>query len=339
MPRTVSKSISAGANNLGRLLAGLLSLSALLGAAAAGAPTAQIPAGQKSTTAATPAAQKPVAQKPAAAAAATPTAQKPVAQKPAAAATPTAQKPVAQKPAVSATTTMQVKKLDDSSNKEVLRPIPAVLKNPPATAAQTPPKTNPQPAARANPVGAAKESIQSKDAAGKTTAPTGATGATGAKDIAGKKAQADDKQKNKVRKSANLGSHFVPPPPPTTPTMLGDADFGMYSGMPVEMLSKEALKDRAKEISIQYKDASRELEDRSREKEEKIQRAKEFEGLFQEGVVSKRELEASQREAGTVNSDIDRLTFKANELKGLLDRINKRLAPQAAKKRRAQLIN
>ena len=302
MPRTVSKSISAGAKDIGRFMACLLSLSALSGVAAAAAPTAQNPGGPK------PAAL----------------------QKPAVLPAPAAQK----------ATAPQVKKLDDGGNKEVLRPIPPVLKNPPA-APTSKPKPTQSPAqspaqtsvpAKANPAAAVKTTPTSaaKDSAAKETA---------AKDSTGKKAQADEKPKNKVRKSANLGAHFVPPPPPSTPTMLGDGDFGMYSGMPVEMLSKEALKDRAKEISIQYKDASRELEDRSREKEEKIQRAKEFEGLFQEGVVSKRELEASQREAGTVNSDIDRLTFKANELKGLLDRINKRLAPQAAKKHRAQLIN
>lgn len=132
----------------------------------------------------------------------------------------------------------------------------------------------------------------------------------------------------------------MPPPPPTVPTMLGSSsDFGIYGGMPIELLSKEALKDRVKEISIQYKDACRELEDHNQQKEEKLQRAQEFEGLYKEGVVSRRELEASQREAAAVNSDIDRLNFKVNELKGLLDRINRRLTPAVVKKNGHKLIN
>src|SRR5208283_700888 len=136
------------------------------------------------------------------------------------------------------------------------------------------------------------------------------------------------------------GAHFVPPPPPNTPTTMGDAtDFGFYGGMPIEMLSKEALKDRAKEISIQYKDACRELEDHSSQKDEKIQRAAEFEGLYKEGVVSRRELEASQKEASEINSDLDRLTFKVKELKGVLDRVNKRLTQTVVKKSGHKLIN
>jgi len=204
----------------------------------------------------------------------------------------------------------QVKKLDD--NKEVLRPIPTV----------------------------------SKAKSDKTTAPTDKTsvGKDGDKKLttAFKRTAAPDKKTTTRTKTAasGIGSRFVPPPPPTTPTMLGDgSDFGFYSGMPIEMLSREGLKDKAKEISIQYKDACRELEDHSKQKEEKIERAKEFEGLFNEGVVSRRELEASQKEAAEVNSDIDRLSFKVKELKGLLDRVNKRMSQTAAKKSGHKLIN
>ncbi|MBS1996498.1 MAG: hypothetical protein JSS86_09320, partial [Cyanobacteria bacterium SZAS LIN-2] len=223
---------------------------------------------------------------------------------------------------------VQVKTLDD--NKEVLRPIPAVLAKPAKAPAKEPAKEQ-----ATEPVKKpAKETIKEAKAVAKVMAKTAETKTAETK-------TAEIKTAAKTRKKVvAAGAHFVPPPPPFTPTMMGDVtDFGMFSGVPVELLSKDALKDRAKEISIQYKDACRELEDHTQAKQDKIQRAKDFVGLYQEGVVSRRELEASQKEANEVNSDIDRLTFKTKELKGLLDRINKRLSSPAAKKPGHKLIN
>lgn len=123
---------------------------------------------------------------------------------------------------------------------------------------------------------------------------------------------------------------MVPPPPPNTPSMLSDPSLmGLgYSayGMQVEYMSREALKDRVKEITIQFKDASSELENRKRLKTEREARAKSFEQLFTEGVVSRRELETSQREATDSSDEVQRLENKYNELRSLLERVNKRLA-------------
>jgi len=101
--------------------------------------------------------------------------------------------------------------------------------------------------------------------------------------------------------------------------------YGAY-GMQVEYMSREALKDRVKEITIQFKDASSELENRKRLKTEREARAKSFEQLFSEGVVSRRELETSQREATDSTDEVQRLENKYNELNNLLERVNKRLA-------------
>jgi hypothetical protein len=265
-----------------------------------------------------------------------------------------------QKPAV-----QQIKALDEA--KEVLRPIPTQIKKSTVAPLQAEPKSNGAGAA-AQGDGKGKTTAAPVDTKGKaTTAQAGNKGgsagaATGAKadgkgakapetaaangqsKTAGKesenKAEAVEKKKTVKARAVVRGPHFVPPPPPSVPTMLGSGgDFGIYGGMPIELLSKDALKDRVKEISIQYKDACRELEDHTNQKNEKIQRAQEFEGLYKEGVVSRRELESSQKEAAEVNSDIDRLQFKVNELKGLLDRINKRLTPAVVKKSGHKLIN
>jgi len=243
---------------------------------------------------------------------------------------------------------VQVKTLDD--NREVLRPIPAVLKpariKPEGKAeAKTATKPESKSEAKSDAKTKTETKIDSKAGAKAEPKPDSKTAAKAAeKTLEKTAAKAETKTETKKtllrKRVASGGAHFVPPPPPVTPTMMGDgADYAFFSGMPLEMLSKDALKDRAKEISIQYKDACRELADHNVAKQDKIQRAKDFVGLYQEGVVSRRELETSQKEADEVNSDIDRLTFKVKELKGLLDRINKRLSPPVAKKSARKLIN
>ncbi len=149
----------------------------------------------------------------------------------------------------------------------------------------------------------------------------------------------------KNRAKVNLGrASMVPPPPPNTPTMLSDPSmmglgmgYGAY-GMQVEYMSREALKDRVKEISIQVKDASAEFESRKRLKTEREARAKSFEQLYTEGVVSRRELENSQREATDSTDEVQRLEHKYKELSSLLERVNKRLAafPQPASRKSNQ---
>ena len=144
------------------------------------------------------------------------------------------------------------------------------------------------------------------------------------------------------RAKVNLGrASMVPPPPPNTPSMLSDPammglgmGYGAY-GMQVEYMSREALKDRVKELSIQVKDASAEFENRKRLKTEREARAKSFEQLYTEGVVSRRELENSQREATDSTDEVQRLEHKYKELSSLLERVNKRLAafPQPPSRR------
>ncbi len=154
-----------------------------------------------------------------------------------------------------------------------------------------------------------------------TTADTAKTGAKAASAVVTPVA----KSKPRVARPS-----MVPPPPPNTPSMLSDPSLmGLgYSayGMQVEYMSREALKDRVKEITIQFKDASSELENRKRLKTEREARAKSFEQLFTEGVVSRRELETSQREATDSTDEVQRLENKYNELSSLLERVNKRLA-------------
>lgn len=143
------------------------------------------------------------------------------------------------------------------------------------------------------------------------------------------KPKPDSKPKSETKKASKPKPHpkagFVPPPPPDTPAFLIDsASAGMF-GMPVEFLGKEALKEREKELSIQYKDAQSEYDQAKSQTDDKVKRATNFEELYKEGVVSRRELEIAQREARDVDRDIARLATKSSELKGLLERVQKRL--------------
>lgn len=96
--------------------------------------------------------------------------------------------------------------------------------------------------------------------------------------------------------------------------------------MPVELMGKESLKEKEKELSIQYKDALAEYTAKKQKLTDKEDRAKNFEGLFAEGVVSRRELETAQQEAQEFSHDVGRLSTKESELKSLLERVTKRLA-------------
>ncbi len=150
-----------------------------------------------------------------------------------------------------------------------------------------------------------------------------------AKSEADAQAKADGKAAKKAARTGR-GASMVPPPPPNTPTMLSDPAMmamgsGLY-GMQVEYMSKEALKDRIKEVSIQYKDASVQLAAKKSSQAELQDRAKNFEQLYAEGVVSRRELETTQKDANGSNDDIARLENNCRELKSLLERMNKRLA-------------
>lgn len=104
-------------------------------------------------------------------------------------------------------------------------------------------------------------------------------------------------------------------------------------------MSKEALKDKAKELSIQYKDAQAELEAKKRLQSELNERAVSFEQLFGEGVVSRRELETSKRDAKESSDEVNRLETKYRELKALLERVNKKLNPPVFKSTPRKLIH
>lgn len=218
-----------------------------------------------------------------------------------------------------------------------LRPIPepqALQKVEPAAAKPT---IQPLPSPKAGTLGGAKAPVQNK-AAEKSTEKTAEKPAE--KKVTKTVEKTTEKTAAKTVKTAKTTvkrSGMVPPPPPNTVTMLSTSTMMgmglpmMGLGMDVDFLSKDALKDRAREVSIQYRDALAELESKRAGKKEREERARNFEGLFAEGVVSRRELENSQKEAKESVEELQRLENRFSEVKNLNDRINKRLAFFSAK--------
>ncbi len=209
-----------------------------------------------------------------------------------------------------------------------LRPIPENSQKPPSDKAEASKPTLKPMTAVAQPLTTAKPAqVKTASQAKPATADTTKNVAKAASAVVSPVANPVAKSKPRAARAS-----MVPPPPPNTPSMLSDPSmmglgmgYGAY-GMQVEYMSREALKDRVKEITIQFKDASSELENRKRLKTEREARAKSFEQLFTEGVVSRRELETSQREATDSTDEVQRLENKYNELSSLLERVNKRLA-------------
>ena len=125
----------------------------------------------------------------------------------------------------------------------------------------------------------------------------------------------------KVRRPAAL---LVPPPPPDTPTMMpsfGDETSGL---MPMEYMSPELLKKRKLDLVAQLADAKSDLKQKQDDVDSLRQKAVQFKTLFEEGVISRRELEAAQKEAGEIDSSVHRAQLRVSELQTLLDGVNGR---------------
>jgi hypothetical protein len=118
---------------------------------------------------------------------------------------------------------------------------------------------------------------------------------------------------------------LVPPPPPVTPSFLVGPGF---SEMPfsVEYMSKDDLNQKLKEIQLNLDDANSQLKDKQAEIADTKDKAKRFVSLFEEGVVSKRELEAAQKEASEADKEIERVKLKVTSLESQKKSVQSRLS-------------
>ncbi|HEY9733212.1 MAG TPA: hypothetical protein V6C89_14940 [Drouetiella sp.] len=126
---------------------------------------------------------------------------------------------------------------------------------------------------------------------------------------------------------------LVPPPPPDTPTMFaGDGIFPGF-GMP-DFNNPAALAGRRKDIASQLASAKKLLVDKEQRTKELKEKATQFEQLFSEGVISRRELESAQKDAVSAAAELNDARTQTVAYQNAMSRLDDRLKgkPVASKK-------
>lgn len=150
---------------------------------------------------------------------------------------------------------------------------------------------------------------------------------------------AQSKAGSKAQKNSHSPGMLVPPPPPTLPIA---GQLSGFTGVPIELLSEADLKRRQKELADELAAGKKEIEDKEKNADEKRQRSTLFASLYTEGVVSRRELEQSQREDSQAQAELKSARQKIEDLEHIqsevatcLKKIAKRPASRASKTSRS----
>jgi len=143
--------------------------------------------------------------------------------------------------------------------------------------------------------------------------------------------EAPEKTKSKPKRSS---TQLVPPPPPTIPTYLNVPQGSAFDlGFQVQTLSLDDLKFHLKNVEKKLSDAKLDERDQKNDTEEKEARAKRFVELFDEGVVSRKELETSKQEAERSVRDLEQSHIKVSELDRVLVQVKERIQSLEALKK------
>jgi hypothetical protein len=192
----------------------------------------------------------------------------------------------------------------------------------PAVTTATKPASQAKQAANPNPVGAGSQPVSgNKSGDGKKS--------SGAAPVSAK--TAESKKAVKIERAEARERHalgLVPPPPPETPTVLSPLGMGqsyMQQLVPLEMLSLDSLKQRRQDLTSQLQTAQNELKDKTAGLSDKTTRGKQFQALYDEGVISRRELEFALDDSKQAQSTIDSSKSKVQDLQTALNRVDAKL--------------
>ncbi len=147
---------------------------------------------------------------------------------------------------------------------------------------------------------------------------------------AAQSAPKSEKIKEKVVQAKHSSSPrlgLVPPPPPDTPTIFaGDV---MFPGIGADYNNPAALAARRKDIASQLASAKKLLADKEQRTKELKDKVVQFQSLFSEGVISRRELETSQKESDSTSAELNDAKTQTIALQNTLSRLDDRLKPKA----------
>jgi hypothetical protein len=121
---------------------------------------------------------------------------------------------------------------------------------------------------------------------------------------------------------------MVPPPPPETAFIGVGSDGRLLStlGVPLDYMSKTDLLTMQDRLKTNEAQLSKEANERADTLKQKRERAEQFEDLFKEGVVSKRELESARKELAELNEKGPEVDLRLKDIRVDLERVKKQIA-------------
>lgn len=146
------------------------------------------------------------------------------------------------------------------------------------------------------------------------------------------KAKTKAKAANSTMKGSSRRVMLVPPPPPNIPTYIDGMPAGFMDGS-VEILSLEDLKERKITTEKKLAGAKLDFKDQETYAAEAKDRAQRFESLFEEGVVSKKELIESRHDAEKAERDLETGKLTTGDIERVLTRITERIKTLEASKK------
>lgn len=132
------------------------------------------------------------------------------------------------------------------------------------------------------------------------------------------------KPQTKTRATAASKGPLVPPPPPSVPSFLPSGPLDMQNSFSLDYMSLDDLKFKMTSLSKQLDSLKEDLADQKNAAAEKTRRAASFVSLYEEGVVSRKELSNEQKEAARAKRDLESDELKVFEMERLLEKICKR---------------
>lgn len=149
---------------------------------------------------------------------------------------------------------------------------------------------------------------------------------TNATALANQTKAVEKKKSTPVKKNRRKTTTLVPPPPPTIPSVVQSGPVSIGSTGFIDYLSKEDLIWKKGNLEKELASRKLDLEDSISILTRKESQSKNFESLYAEGVVSKRELENTRRQTARLRRDVEREQREVDEVKRVLEKIEKRLA-------------